>query len=190
MLVFAILHFRFIVVYILPSLLYYFCTTSPVMIQMVAKFFLDKGCKLERSTIIGNSNGCAEMVFPKTATCSILESRQAAPFVRICVPEISLLWYPFTVATTAHDKNNQLKILFRKYGYFTSNLLLRLKDERRPPPIILIDGYYFGPDWVTAAMLHGEVCLSLEGLESPPSFQWFVCCTMKSFRWNIATKFD
>mmetsp|Transcript_346 Transcript_346/g.385 ORF Transcript_346/g.385 Transcript_346/m.385 type:complete len:576 (-) Transcript_346:335-2062(-) len=168
MLIFAILHFRFIVVYILPSLLYYFCTTSPVMIQMVAKFFLDKGCKLEQSTIIGNSNGCAEMVFPKTATCSIVEGRQAAPFVRVCVPEISLLWYPFTVATTPHDRNSRLKILFRQYGYFTTSLLLRLKDERRPPPIILIDGYYFGPDWVTASMRHDEVLLVAGGIGITP----------------------
>jgi len=168
MLVFAIVHFRFIAVYILPSLLYYFCTTSPVMIQMAAKFFLDKGCKLERSTVIGNSNGCAEMVFPKTIACSIVEGRQAAPYVRICVPEISLLWYPFTVATTPHNRDSQLKILFRTYGYFTTHLLKRLKDVRRPPPIVLIDGYYFGPDWVTASMRHDEVLLVAGGIGITP----------------------
>jgi len=169
MLIFAIMHIRFIVLYILPSILYYVCTTSPIVIQMLANFFLDKGRKLEEFTIIGGPFGeCAEIVFPKTVACAIVENKQAAPYVRICVPEISLLWHPFTVATTPHDKDSKLKILFRRYGYFTTTLINRLKEQKRPLPIILVDGYYFGPDWVTAALHHDEVLIVAGGIGITP----------------------
>lgn len=168
MLLGAVLHFQYIAVYILPSLIYYFCTTSPVLIQILATYFVDNGCKLEQTTIIGSSNGCAEMVFPKTSACSEVENKQAAPYVRICVPEISLLWYPFTVATTPHDKNTKLKLLFRKYGYFTTNLLNILKDEGRKPPVILIDGFYYGSDWCTKALQHDEILVVTGGIGITP----------------------
>jgi len=175
MLLFAILHFRYIGLYILPSILYYLCTTSPIVIQMIASYWLDEGCRLESFSLLKKSNGCMELCFPKSVTCAILERQQAAPYVRICIPEFSLLWYPFTVASTPKDKDTKLKILFRKYGYFTSKLYHRLEEQehnsqrRRPLPIILVDGYYFGHDWVDAAsMLHDEILIIAGGIAITP----------------------
>ena len=167
MLVFSIIHYSYIVLFLMPSILYYLSATSPMFVQAVASACLDKGVKMEQSRILAHSNGCAEMTFSKSVVACKVESKQAAPYVRICVPSISMLWYPFTVATT--PDRVKLKILFRKYGYFTESLWKVLDDdEAREPPVVLIDGFWFGSDWIASALRHDVVVMATGGIAVTP----------------------
>eukprot|EP00548_Thalassiothrix_antarctica_P009728 CAMPEP_0194156882 /NCGR_PEP_ID=MMETSP0152-20130528/69905_1 /TAXON_ID=1049557 /ORGANISM="Thalassiothrix antarctica, Strain L6-D1" /LENGTH=126 /DNA_ID=CAMNT_0038864885 /DNA_START=243 /DNA_END=620 /DNA_ORIENTATION=+ len=125
------------------------------------------------------------MVFTQTNAARDIERSRVAPYVRLCVPSISLLWYPFTVASKQDDVG-KLRIIFRKYGYFTSNLWKRLQEEEeegrnggintttgvvKPPPTILVDAYYCGPDWLTSAFQHDVVMMITGGIGVTP----FLC---------------
>ena len=115
------------------------------------------------------------MVISQSTHVAFVKHCQAAPFVRICVPEISLLWYSFTVASTPEKKNPKLKILFRKYGYFTTKLYQRLNNKQNgPPPTILIDGFYFGPGWAVSALQHDAVLIATGGVQE--SHRSYLCC--------------
>ena len=157
MLIFAIMHYYYIVLYLMPSMIYYLCTTSPVLIQSISSYFLDSGgggVQLLEFTVLAKSNGCCEMVLAVDPTSNAaLDLLPAAPYVKICIPELSLMSYPFTVAKLENDR---LYILFRQYGYFTTQLRNRLwllqeddDDSSQPrPPTILVDGFYTNsPDW-------------------------------------------
>ena len=158
MLIFAIMHYYYIVLYLMPSMIYYLCTTSPVLIQSISSYFLDSGgggVQLLEFTVLAKSNGCCEMVLAVDPTSNgALDLLPAAPYVKICIPELSLMSYPFTVARLENDR---LYILFRQYGYFTRQLRNRLwllqqdddDDSSRPrSPTILVDGFYSNSsDW-------------------------------------------
>lgn len=90
------------------------------------------------------------------------------PHMSESVCPLSLLWHPFTVASTPHDTHSKLKLLFRKYGYFTRALYDRLQQEGVPPPSILLDGFYFGPDWAAQAMRYDVVLIVAGGIGITP----------------------
>jgi len=135
------------------------------------------------------------MILPKDRFgASVVENAESGLYVRICVPEISLMWHPFTVASTDPTK---LKILFRKYGTFTTKLYKRLREvgdadgigigienedaiqinrrnkstgaSTRLPPIILVDAYYGGGvDWANRVFEHNNVLLIAGGIGVTP----------------------
>jgi len=128
--------------------------------------------KIRKTTFLKNSNKCMEIIFPKSHAAHLLETKYSGPYVRICVPELSLMWHPFTVASTADDPSS-LKILFRVYGSFTKKFYDRLgncaqEKEGLPPPTILIDGYYGNQDWAQQALKHDSVLLVAGGIGVTP----------------------
>jgi len=170
MLLFAILHFYWIAIYVVPGLIYYLACSTPIVVQQFANYFLDRGTILKRTRIISKSNGCLEMVF---ATTSMRHGYVIAPaYVRICVPEISIMWHPFTIPHTTTieggSDREELKLLIRRYGYFTTALYKRLQQESTGPPTILVDGYYQGSDWATSALKHDTVLLVAGGIGVTP----------------------
>ena len=193
-----VFHMKRIVIYLFPSLVCYFATTIPTLVQGWIGAIVDGGVHIEDCTVliseqlpsktipktIGNSNiskkdpahevgGIAELAFwvePISGSVHEVAARDDETFkngrrishrpksVRICVPSISLLWYPFTVieptTTIANsninsnnnnninsnttkisheDKNTtkklvKCKILFGTVGYFTKSLWKRLHE--------------------------------------------------------------
>jgi len=192
---FAIVHWSHMSSYLLPTILYYVACTTPTIVQMAASYFIDGGSCLLETKFLAKSGGCAEMILPKDRFgASVVENAESGLYVRICVPEISLMWHPFTVAST--DPTN-LKILFRKYGTFTTKLYKRLREvgdadgigmgfenedaiqinrrnkssapSTRLPPIILVDAYYGGGvDWATRVLEHDNVLLVAGGIGVTP----------------------
>jgi len=172
MLIFAILHWGPAGLYILPSVIYYLACTMPIVIQSAASYFIEGGVKIRKTTFLKNSNKCVEIIFPKSHAAHLVETKYSGPYVRICVPELSLMWHPFTVASTADDPSS-LKILFRVYGPFTQKFYDRLgncaqEKEGLPPPTILIDGYYGNQDWAQQALKHDSVLLVTGGIGVTP----------------------
>ena len=72
-----------------------------------------------------------ERIIPKSISTSDSSSSYRPKSVKICVPSISLLWYPFTIIETEKSTGPvQFKILFKKVGYFTTTILNRLKHHK------------------------------------------------------------
>lgn len=138
MLIFAIAHWGPMQFYILPSLIYYLACTAPVVIQSLASYFIDGGCRILTTTFIADSGGCAEIVIDRSSCGAVID--ESGLYVRICCPELSLMWHPFTeVSTEAFDDEDgcaKLKLLFRVYGSFTQKLFKRLEECR---PVIQND---------------------------------------------------
>eukprot|EP00592_Proboscia_alata_P001562 CAMPEP_0194369978 /NCGR_PEP_ID=MMETSP0174-20130528/18354_1 /TAXON_ID=216777 /ORGANISM="Proboscia alata, Strain PI-D3" /LENGTH=987 /DNA_ID=CAMNT_0039147251 /DNA_START=122 /DNA_END=3085 /DNA_ORIENTATION=- len=138
MLVFAIAHWGAMQFYILPSLIYYLACTAPVVIQSLASYFIDGGCRILTTTFIADSGGCAEIVIDRSSCGANID--ESGLYVRICCPELSLMWHPFTeVSTEVFDDEDgcaKLKLLFRVYGSFTQKLFKRLEECR---PVIQND---------------------------------------------------
>ena len=194
MLIFALLHWGPAGLYMMPSIIYYLACTMPVVIQSFANFFIDGGVKLSKTTFIRNSNKCVEMIFPKSHAAHLMETAYSGPYVRICVPELSLMWHPFTVASSFDDPS-KLKLLFRVYGPFTNKLYNRLEmcenaeDEKlRLPPTILIDGYYGSQDWASQAMKHDSVLMVAGGIGITPFLS--MIATLHAAISNCSQTFD
>merc|ERR1712176_1674084 len=169
MLLGAIAHVPVITLYTMPSIVYYIACSSPVLVQHLSKWLSTRGAiRLVRTSFIGRSNGCAEIVFGQSLQAAIRERKQPAPYVRICVPEISLVWHPFSVASAYNDnKRNEWRILFRQQGRFTKELYRRLQDKKKPPSI-LVDAYYFGSNWIEDALQHDTVLIVAGGVGIVP----------------------
>lgn len=189
MLLFAIFHFYWIAVFLLPGILYYLACSMPFVVQQAAQWGLDGGTSLRSARILAKSNGCMELVFAGQQT---QQEKVAAPaYIRICVPEISMMWHPFTIphalsidaaaGVVANNNNNggdgnhdegrnpELKLLLRRYGYFTTKLYKRLSNgDPTKPPTILVDGYYHGPDWLNSALRHDTILLVSGGIGVTP----------------------
>jgi len=89
-------------------------------------------------------------------------------YVRICVPELSMMWHPFTIPHTDETHKDELKLLIRRYGFFTTALYNRLQQSSKPPPTILVDGYYQGTDWYTSALEHDCILMVSGGIGVTP----------------------
>ena len=163
MLLFAIYHYYWIALYITPGLIYYLACSTPIVVQQAANLFLDNGTMLKESRLLSKSNGCMELVF---ASNHCRQHQVATPaYVRICVPEISLLWHPFTVPHSL-QQDGDLKLLVRRYGFFTTKLYQRLQSKH--PPTMLVDGFYPGTDWAAKALEHDTVLLVAGGIGVTP----------------------
>ena len=58
----------------------------------------------------------AEIVAKKDFKAIEIKTNSSNRYISLCVPELSRMWYPFAVASTHND--TQLRILFRRYGFF------------------------------------------------------------------------
>ena len=152
----------------MPSIVYYLACTFPLLIEQFMQYRSQGGIRLVRSIFIGSSNGCAEIVFRQSSSASTVERKQPAPYIRICVPELGLIWHPFSVASVYDDdKRNEFRILFRQQGQFTRSLYQRLQNKERPPSI-LVDAYYFGSNWMQDALQHDTVMIVAGGVGIVP----------------------
>eukprot|EP00554_Chaetoceros_debilis_P008401 CAMPEP_0194104814 /NCGR_PEP_ID=MMETSP0150-20130528/5097_1 /TAXON_ID=122233 /ORGANISM="Chaetoceros debilis, Strain MM31A-1" /LENGTH=938 /DNA_ID=CAMNT_0038792465 /DNA_START=80 /DNA_END=2896 /DNA_ORIENTATION=- len=135
MMIGAIAHFRIIALFLLPNIVYYLVTTVPVWIQhttvpvwiqRVRNARFDQGPNVKSITLIDDSNGCCllKLRCPESQPHTDVSLDNYGGVCRICVPEISSIWHPFSVTLTSQG-TRELSILMRPVGHFTQALLGR-----------------------------------------------------------------
>jgi len=159
-LVALLMHWKRMVFYLCPSLLYYAASVTPAAVQALASRCRG-GTTVVQATHLADSGGCVELCL--AADPAAQRALSAAPLrhLRICVPELSLLWHPFTVCAMPGD-DTTVRILFRQYGTFTRGLAARLQEVRRP--VLLVDGYHGDTGRLEAAVQHDAILMVAGGI--------------------------
>lgn len=160
----SLAHWRTFIVYLLPSLLYYMASTTPVMLQALASHFRG-GVKIVKVVELTNSGGCMEVQIDATADASANLARSSCLFVKLCVPKLSIVWHPFTVYQQPGDTST-VRFLFRPIGPFTKDLAKALTGPNRP--ITLMDGFYRGGNRSLEALQHDDVTIVAGGVAITP----------------------
>ena len=164
MLLTAVLHWKPLVTYILPSIVYYLAATTPTLIQALASRFRG-GVKIVRVVSIPDSGGCTEVRVATNAEANASLEREPCLFVKLCVPSISIVWHPFTVYKHPEDPTT-VRFLFRPVGPFTKKLRERLLAPQRP--VTVLDGFYPGGDRCGEALQHDHVTIAAGGVAITP----------------------
>lgn len=166
------MHYRKFILYISPGLLYYLASCMPVWTKSLLSW-IQGGIRISNVTHIPGSRGCVEVVIGMDPSFQDGDAVQGlketcGKFVRICVPEISAIWHPFTVFNVSSGENdaqkNGFRILFRTCGPFTKGLSKRLSDTQRSRPKLLVDGFYNGPNQLAQAAMHEKVVIVAGGV--------------------------
>ena len=164
MLVMTIFHWNPAAYYILPSIVYYLASTTPVLVQAVASRFRG-GVKIIKVVTLHDAGGCTEVRIQTNANANQALDDQPCAYVKLCVPNISLVWHPFTVYKH-HDDPTTVRFLFRPLGPFTKQLEASLLAS--PPPVTILDGFYRGGNRVEEALQHDHVTILAGGVAITP----------------------
>ena len=166
-----ILHMYWVAFYFIPSITYYFASTAPTLIQAVASRFRG-GVTIRRVVKVPNAGGCIEVHMEAHPTALREMHREAYRYVKICVPQISLVWHPFDVyMAPSQVSSTTVRFIFRPVGPFTKELAERittLSDTNRKPMTLLVDGFYRGADKCEQALQHDCVTLVAGGVAITP----------------------
>jgi predicted ferric reductase len=151
MMVFAMLHFYFVAIYLMPGIIYYLVCLIPEKLRQLIDWTGGRSIQVRNVIPIANSNGCFELQL-----ASVSQPRHHPAYVNICVPEISSFqWHPFTVA---HSTPREFRLLIRDLGPFSEALRQQLTS--RIPTTVLVDGFYdSGPNWVKEALEYHDTSL-------------------------------
>ena len=145
MLLSAIVHITYDALFLVPNIIYYFAPTVSVWIQQ-CRFHLTTarkketggggGVPIESVTEIADSNGCYLVRLRRRSSSSVgdhysVEEEEQKEqkhhclggVCKICVPEISSIWHPFS--TLKDCSNGDLIFLIRPTGPFTKELIRR-----------------------------------------------------------------
>ncbi len=190
MMIGAIAHFHFIGLFLIPNILYYFIVSVPEWIKHFAHSRLDKGPNVQSITWIADSGGCFQINLCRPESRFAHDQKlalQHGAVCKICVPEISSIWHPFSVI---FGKDGKVALLIRPVGTFTTNLSNRLLpsdisgtvpegslDSRHsqdveakeannllPAPKVLVDGFYPAEyRWHERILHHHDSVLLLAG---------------------------
>jgi predicted ferric reductase len=163
----SIWHDESIALYLLPSILYYLASTMPTLVQALASRFRG-GVKILQVVVLDDANDCLEVrVSIDPTALAVLSSTHPSKYIKLCAPNISMVWHPFTVYNHPNDPTT-LRMMFRPIGPFTKALRSSLVNlDKRP--ITLIDGFYRGSDHCQQAMMcHDHVSLVAGGVAMTP----------------------
>jgi predicted ferric reductase len=175
-----ILHVSYILVYMIPSIIYYLASTMPTLIQALASRFRG-GVKIRKVILVPNSGGCVELHLEAHDTTLCKLENDPCSYVKVCVPKISLVWHPFDVYRGC---DNTIRFLFRPVGPFTTQFSQYLL-ESHTRPVTLVDGLYCGANKCQEALQHDCVTIVAGGVAITP-FLTFLPALFKELR-NIKT---
>lgn len=193
MMIAAIAHFNFIALFLIPNIICYLLSTVPVWVSQFRSARKDKGFQIESVLPIEDSNGCYVLRFPHRHLQRTIGTKYGG-VCKICIPEISSIWHPFSVMLDPDDPNESLLLLIRGAGPFTQSVLERLlspsptltaqvltdesQDEAtvdeelqplRPSPVFLFDGIYPAEyRWDSSLMSHDAVLMVAGGVGIVP----------------------
>jgi Ferric reductase like transmembrane component/Ferric reductase NAD binding domain len=165
----TILHMHWFIIYLLPSITYYLASTAPTLVQAVASRFRG-GVKIRKVVLVDDSGGCVEVHLEAHETARAVLDREPCQFIKLCVPNISLVWHPFDVfksCNTDGKPGDTVRFLFRPVGPFTKELAERLTSNVERP-VTLVDGFYLGSDKTELAMQHDCVTMVAGGVALSP----------------------
>lgn len=160
-----VMHYNKMIWYLAPSVIYYFASSTPVMVKALQKW-IDGGTLIMNAVEIPDSRGCVEMTMKYSCSHSTVDVLRltCGSHVRISVPEISSIWHPFTVFSSASTPE-ELKILFRPTGPFTTGLSRRLiGGPGRQYPKVLVDGMYGSSSQLRHVFRHETVLIVAGGV--------------------------
>jgi predicted ferric reductase len=160
----SILHYGFIVLYLLPSIAYYLASTSPTLVQALASRYRG-GVKILKVVQLPDAAGCFEVHVDTTKESTVALNKMPSQFVKLCVPKISVVWHPFTVFAHPNDPTT-LRFLCRPVGPFTKQLAKHLTAPTRP--VTILDGFYAGANRCNEALLHDHVTIVAGGVAITP----------------------
>eukprot|EP01083_Nonionella_stella_P229065 811209_1 len=158
------MHYNKMILYLAPSVVYYLASCVPALMQAFISW--SKGGALITKVVhIPDSRDCVELSIQMDEHHKLEESL-CGKYVRVCVPEISKVWHPFTVYSDQGHPNN-LKLTFRCTGPFTQDLSDRLaltKSSGVQNPKILVDGFYGAEDRLSNALDHETIVIVAGGV--------------------------
>jgi len=162
----AIMHHPRLIFYLCPGILYYFATSMPMIMQLIANYSKG-GTRLLSVKHIPYSGNCVEMCFEADA---FVAQNKAAQYVRLRIPQVALAEasHPFTIVPSPADPTS-LRIIFRETGKFTKELSRQLASTwYRERLVFLLDGIYSGPDRLQQALHHDSVVMVAGGIGITP----------------------
>lgn len=189
----VILHWNRSILYLGGGLLYYIASSFPIIFNLrmcCNTGNCGKGVKILSAELINaqgesstetnqdeNHNFSTDPAILKSQRSCIsltievsdiaMQRYRAGQYVKLVAPDISLIAHPFSINAIPR-KTNQLRIIFRATGAFTSRLAGRLIDSFQNtdqlPPLVHMDGFYGANDRLTCALRHDVVLLVAGGI--------------------------
>lgn len=174
------IHWNTMILYIYPILIYYLTSLGPYIIKVLGDHLKGRTKIMGVEHIIYNED-CVEVAFRLGRNIPVRGSGWnaggaalkicATQYVRIYIPEILSIWHPFTCFYTPSrtenvtgTNNENLNVIFRCYGIWTTNLATRLGDPGSDRPTILVDGFYGGADQLSQALRHDTIIIVAGGI--------------------------
>lgn len=164
-----VMHYRKMILYIAPSLLYYLASSMPIWIEAV-KDWMSGGVFITNVKHIPNADGCVEISLLNESIKErynydpvLMLQMNCGKYVKICVPEISKVWHPFSFYhfNDSHD----IKLMLKCNGPFTKALSQRLSNASETSyPKILVEGFHGGENLLTQASRHKTVVILAGGV--------------------------
>lgn len=161
----AILHWDRMVVYLLPSIVYYAASTTPTLVQALASR-CRYGVQIVKVVPL-RGGGVVEVRVAATRASAAVLQREPCMYVKVCVPSISLVWHPFTVYQQQADPTT-VRFMFRPVGSYTKQLANLLVQETTTRPVVVMDGFYRGGDRSNEALQHDHVIIAAGGVAISP----------------------
>jgi predicted ferric reductase len=168
---FTCLHWKRSTIYVSGGVLYYIASSLPVFVESYRKRLQTQQEKYGGVRVLsvksldsGNNRPCVGLTVAASDTA--LSRYRAAQYVKLSAPSITFVSHPFTI-NTVPGKRNQMRIIFRQTGYFTTRLADRLTTER-PPPTIYLEGFHGSPYRVKQMFRHDVIVLVAGGIGITP----------------------
>lgn len=158
-------HWAPAVIFLLPSTAYYLASTTPVLVQALASRFRG-GHKIVKVRKIQDASGVVEIAIAVTPGAAQVLLNEGCPYVKVCVPKISLIWHPLSAFQHPQDRATA-RILMRPVGRWSKAFQQALLASDESPTTIL-DGIYGGVNHVGHAIRHDHVTIIAGGVTIPP----------------------
>ena len=176
----AVVHYNKMILYLCPAMLYYVASSFPNMMNQWKSYRRDSGVRILSITEIpccpstdGKAGTCIGLDLEATDEC--LRQYSPGQYVKICVPEISLMSYPFTINACGE---NRMRIIFRVTGPFTKAFSQRLlksvetadlfPEEQPCAPTFLVDGFYGSQHRINQVLDHDAAIIIAGGIGITP----------------------
>jgi predicted ferric reductase len=163
----VILHWKRSIVYLAGGLLFYIASSCPVWVENWLSIRRDGGVKIlsvDRLSA-GETRPCTSITFEASDTA--MSRYRAGHYVRLYCPELSGVAHPFSI-NAVPGQANQLRILFRSTGPFTTRLAHALSSNTTFRMPIGLDGFHGSPSRTRQVLQHDTVVLVAGGIGITP----------------------
>ena len=166
----TILHWNRSMVWIAGGALYYTASCFPVLVESYQqRRRQDHHVQvLEAKRIAAgqsNQRPCTSLTFSCSDTA--MTRYRAGQYVKLSAPNVSSVSHPFTV-NMVPSQRNQLRIIFRSMGPFTSQLATAACTASPSPPKLYVQGFHGSPNRVSQALQHDTVVMVAGGIGITP----------------------